>query len=61
MEATLIYPHQLFAEHPSVQKGRAIYLIEDIEKILRRAAEGVEDREVGADERSETDGHEDAS
>lgn len=29
MEATLIYPHQLFAEHPSVQKGRAIYLIED--------------------------------
>ena len=29
MEVTLIYPHQLFAEHPSVQKGRAIYLIED--------------------------------
>ena len=29
MEITLIYPHQLFASHPAIAKGRAIYLIED--------------------------------
>lgn len=26
---TLIYPHQLFARHPAIKKGRAIWLIED--------------------------------
>ena len=29
MEATIIYPHQLFAAHPGVAKGRPIFLIED--------------------------------
>jgi deoxyribodipyrimidine photolyase-related protein len=29
MEITLIYPHQLFAKHPAIAKGRAIHLIED--------------------------------
>ena len=29
MEATLIYPHQLFAAHPAIQGGREIWLIED--------------------------------
>ena len=29
MEVCLIYPHQLFAAHPAVEKGRRIYLIED--------------------------------
>lgn len=29
MDLTLIYPHQLFAKHPAVTKGRAIWLIED--------------------------------
>ncbi len=29
MDITLIYPHQLFYEHPSVRKGRAVALIED--------------------------------
>ncbi len=28
-ETTLIYPHQLFANHPAVRKGREIRLIED--------------------------------
>ena len=28
-EATLIYPHQLFRNHPAVAKGRSIWLIED--------------------------------
>ena len=28
-EATIIYPHQLFKEHPAVQKGRPIYLVEE--------------------------------
>jgi deoxyribodipyrimidine photolyase-related protein len=28
-EATLIYPHQLFKNHPAVQLGRAIWLVED--------------------------------
>jgi deoxyribodipyrimidine photolyase-related protein len=27
--ATLIFPHQLFSEHPAVAKGRTIYLIEE--------------------------------
>jgi deoxyribodipyrimidine photolyase-related protein len=27
--ATLVFPHQLFAKHPAVVKGRAIYLVED--------------------------------
>ena len=29
MEITLVYPHQLFAEHPAIQPGRAVALIED--------------------------------
>ena len=29
MEITLVYPHQLFAEHPAIQLGRAVALIED--------------------------------
>jgi deoxyribodipyrimidine photolyase-related protein len=29
MEATLIYPHQLFKHHPAIAKGRRIWLIED--------------------------------
>lgn len=28
-EATLIFPHQLFKEHPALQKGRPIYIIEE--------------------------------
>lgn len=28
-EITLIYPHQLFANHPAIAKGRAVWLIED--------------------------------
>lgn len=29
MEATLIYPHQLFARHPGVARGRPVFLLED--------------------------------
>ena len=29
MEITLVYPHQLFADHPSIQAGRPVALIED--------------------------------
>ena len=29
MEITLIFPHQLFKNHPAVAKGREIQLIED--------------------------------
>jgi deoxyribodipyrimidine photolyase-related protein len=29
MDATLIYPHQLFDGHPAIAKGRPIYLIEE--------------------------------
>jgi deoxyribodipyrimidine photolyase-related protein len=29
MEATLIFPHQLFQYHPAVQPGRTIYIIEE--------------------------------
>lgn len=29
MELTLIYPHQLFAEHPAIAPDRAVWLIED--------------------------------
>lgn len=29
MEITLVFPHQLFADHPAIQKGRAVALIED--------------------------------
>lgn len=29
MEATVIYPHQLFEDHPGVAEGRKIWLIED--------------------------------
>ena len=29
MEITLVYPHQLFADHPSIQLGRPVALIED--------------------------------
>ncbi len=27
--ATIIFPHQLFEDHPAVEKGRSIYLVED--------------------------------
>ncbi len=27
--ATLIFPHQLFEDHPAIEKGRSIYLAED--------------------------------
>lgn len=29
MEVTLVYPHQLFSGHPAVEKGEAVYLVED--------------------------------
>ncbi len=29
MEITLVYPHQLFANHPAIARGRAVRLIED--------------------------------
>jgi deoxyribodipyrimidine photolyase-related protein len=29
MQATLIYPHQLFAKHPALSKGTPVFLIED--------------------------------
>ena len=29
MEITLIYPHQLFADHPALAPGRAVVLLED--------------------------------
>ncbi len=29
MEATLVYPHQLFRRNPAIAPGRAVYLIED--------------------------------
>jgi deoxyribodipyrimidine photolyase-related protein len=29
MEATIIYPHQLFLHHPGLQKGRQIFLVEE--------------------------------
>lgn len=29
LEATVIFPHQLFSRHPSIRRGRPIYLIED--------------------------------
>ena len=29
MEIALVYPHQLFAEHPAIQRGRGVALIED--------------------------------
>ena len=29
MEATVIFPHQLFARHPSVRRGRPVFLMED--------------------------------
>ena len=29
MDVTVVYPHQLFAEHPSLQTGRPVALIED--------------------------------
>lgn len=29
MEITWVYPHQLFAKHPAVSKGREVWLIED--------------------------------
>ena len=29
MEISLIYPHQLFADHPALQPGRPVALIED--------------------------------
>ncbi len=28
-EATVIYPHQLFSEHPALEKGRRVFLVED--------------------------------
>ena len=29
MEATVIFPHQLFGRHPSIRRGRPVYLVED--------------------------------
>jgi len=29
MEITLIFPHQLYAQHPAIGKGRGVYLVED--------------------------------
>lgn len=29
MEATLVYPHQLFFPHPAIQSGRHVYLLEE--------------------------------
>ena len=29
MEASLIYPHQLFSQHPALKKGRVVYLVEE--------------------------------
>ena len=29
MEISLVYPHQLFADHPAIQPGRPVALIED--------------------------------
>ncbi len=29
MELTLIFPHQLFKDHPAIRKGRSIYLVEN--------------------------------
>ncbi|MBC7933734.1 MAG: cryptochrome/photolyase family protein [Rhizobacter sp.] len=29
MDATIIFPHQLFKEHPAIQKGRICYLVEE--------------------------------
>lgn len=29
MEVALVYPHQLFGQHPALEEGRRIYLIED--------------------------------
>jgi deoxyribodipyrimidine photolyase-related protein len=29
MDITLIFPHQLYAQHPAIEKGRAVYLVED--------------------------------
>ena len=29
MEATLIFPHQLFSDHPALKKDRPVYLVED--------------------------------
>ena len=29
MEITLIFPHQLYAQHPAIEKGRSVYLLED--------------------------------
>lgn len=29
MDITLIFPHQLYAKHPAIEKGRAVYLLED--------------------------------
>ncbi len=29
MEASIIYPHQLFTDHPAIKKGRRIFIIEE--------------------------------
>lgn len=29
MEITLVFPHQLYAQHPALEKGRGVYLLED--------------------------------
>ena len=29
MKITLIFPHQLYAQHPAIESGRAVYLLED--------------------------------
>ena len=29
MEATLVYPHQLFSSHPALSRNRQVFIIED--------------------------------
>ena len=29
MEATLVYPHQLFSPHPALSRNRQVFIIED--------------------------------
>jgi deoxyribodipyrimidine photolyase-related protein len=40
MEATVIFPHQLFARHPSVRHGRLVFLIED-QRFFGEAGSGI--------------------
>jgi deoxyribodipyrimidine photolyase-related protein len=29
MDITLIFPHQLYAKHPAIERGRTVFLVED--------------------------------